>query len=292
MKRRISAERARFLAKEIGLDFLASVLIAVSIKSFQAPNQIIGGGVAGIATLVNFLTGLPIGTVSFLINVPLLLVGYRKIGRRFILSTLRVLVILAVTMDYLLAWIPAYHGNLLLAALFGGAFAGFGYGLVLMRGSSTGGVDIIVRMIQRQRPHLSFGNVILMLDLVIVSAAVFVYRNVEVVLYAVVLIFVSTQVIDRIISGADLRKLVLVISKDCPQIAKRVISEISRGATLLRAEGAYSGADTRMMVCVVETQELFRLKCAVRSIDPSAFVIVAEAAEILGQGFKPIDHEP
>ncbi|HIT18397.1 MAG TPA: YitT family protein, partial [Candidatus Fimivivens faecavium] len=119
MKRRISAERARFLAKEIGLDFLASVLIAVSIKSFQAPNQIIGGGVAGIATLVNFLTGLPIGTVSFLINVPLLLVGYRKIGRRFILSTLRVLVILAVTMDYLLAWIPAYHGNLLLAALFG-----------------------------------------------------------------------------------------------------------------------------------------------------------------------------
>lgn len=292
MESRISADRIRSLGKEIGLDFAASVLIAISIKSFQAPNQIIGGGVAGIATLVNFLTGLPIGSVSLLMNLPLLLVGYRKIGRRFILSTLRVLVILSITMDYLLAWLPAYHGNLLLAALFGGVFAGGGYGLVLMRGASTGGIDIIVRMIQKRRPHLSFGNVILMIDLAIVLMAVFVYQNIEVVLYAAVLIFTSTQVIDRMISGADLRKLVIVISKECPQIAKKVLHEISRGATLLRAEGAYTGADTRMMVCVVESQELFRLKSAVRSVDPSAFVIVAEAAEILGQGFKPIDSEP
>lgn len=237
-----------------GVAFLAgSFLFAVAVNVFTAPNNIAPGGLTGLATMINYLFGAPIGTTILVFNVPLFIWGVLQINFRFILKTLAATVISSVTIDLTAGLFPPYQGDLMLAALFSGVLSGAGLGLIFMRGGTTGGTDKVANLIGRNFRHLSLGKLVLLVDLVVVLISAFVYRNYESPLYAIINIFVSSKLIDAVLYGADTGtgKMMFIISPKNKEIAQRIMTEISRGVTELRSRGAYRGEEGEVLLCAV-----------------------------------------
>ena len=278
--------------KKIGLDVLGdiagSLVFAVGLHCFTVPNHIAPGGVSGLSTLANYLWNAPIGLVSFLINVPLLLLALKFLGRSFTLRTLRTVAIMSIVMDVVIVPVPVYTGNTILAALFGGVCMGAGLAIVFMRGSTTGGSDIVSRLLQLKYPYLPIGRLILFIDLAVLLLAALTYRNIETLLYGMIAIFTSTRIIDSLLYGLDSGRLLIIMSEQPQQIADEIIARVGRGVTFLNGEGAYSGISRKVILCAVRNQQYFRIKRIVNEIDPEAFLVVTEANEILGYGFNPL----
>ncbi|MEG1631240.1 MAG: YitT family protein [Hydrogenoanaerobacterium sp.] len=281
----------RELMGDLACDILCGLLNGVSVAVFTAPNRIAPGGVTGLATIINYLTGLPIGTVGMLINVPLLFISFKLLGKRFTCLTLKSTLIMSLLIDLCGAFLPAYRGNLLLAAMFGGVTSGLGLGLVFMRGSTTGGTDILCRLAKRKMPHLPFGKVLLVLDGIIIIIAAVVYQNVESAMYALISILAATKMIDMIIYGLDKGKIVYISSACARDITAAIIKDMDRTATLVKSVGAYSGNEQEMVMCAVRDHEYPALKKIVLHTDPDAFMMVADAGEILGEGWRGIGTE-
>ena len=272
-----------------GVAFLAgSFLFAVAVNVFTAPNNIAPGGLTGLATMVNYLFGAPIGTTILVFNVPLFIWGVLQINFRFILKTLAATVISSVTIDLTAGLFPPYQGDLMLAALFSGVLSGAGLGLIFMRGGTTGGTDLVANLIGRNFRHLSLGKLVLLVDLVVVLISAFVYRNYESPLYAIINIFVSSKLIDAVLYGTDTGtgKMMFIISPKNKEIAQRIMTDISRGVTELRSRGAYRGEEGEVLLCAVRRSEVYKTQDIIRSVDPDAFVIVGDAGQISGEGFK------
>lgn len=270
-----------------GLFYLmGSVLYALSVNIFTAPNQIAPGGVTGVATLLNFLWGAPIGTMILLVNLPLLIAAWFRLGKAFTVRTLIVTVLSSVIIDATAPFLPVFRGDKMLIALFGGVLAGAGLGLIYMRGATTGGTEVVARLLERKFRHIPIGRLILLVDALVVAASALVYRNVETALYAMVLIFVSTSLMDALVYGGDKGKMLLVMSKREQEIADAVLERMERGVTMLNATGAYTGGDRRVLLCAVRRSEMYELRSLVTDIDPGAFMIVVSTDEVLGEGFK------
>lgn len=289
MSLRFDRASSKLLLRDTMIDVAASLFMAAGIKIFSAPNQIAPGGVNGIATLINYLTGLPIGTMGLLFNIPLLLLAYRKLGSRFTLRTLRTIVIYSLATDLVFANPPTYTGDSMLAALFAGVFVGVGGGMVFMHGSTSGGSDIITKLVQKKRPYLSTGQLVMAINGVVMVAAAVVYRNIEAALYGLIMTFATGKIMDSILYGADTGKCCMIITSKPKEISQHIIQDLHRSATILDGTGAYKQNETWMLLCVVRKQEFYSLKKLIRAVDPMAFVIVSEAHQIIGQGFKAID---
>lgn len=272
-------------------DFVGSCLYGVGILSFTAPNHIAPGGVSGIATLLNYLFGVPIGAMNFAINIPLVVIAYLVLGKAFTAKTLKSVFIMSVVLDYVIIYLPPYQGNHLLAALFGGVFMGIGLGIVFMRGSTTGGTDILGKLFQLKAPHVPIGRMMFFIDVVVLTAAAFVYKNIEASLFGLISMYASAQMMDSILYGLENGKMVHIVSKKNQEIVKDIITDLNRSATILDGKGAYSGQKTDVIMVVVRKTEFFKLKTLVRRHDPDAFIVVSEANEIIGDGWKPIDKE-
>ena len=265
---------------------MGSVLYALSVNIFTAPNQIAPGGVTGVATLLNFLWGAPIGTMILLVNLPLLIAAWFRLGKAFTVRTLIVTVLSSVIIDATAPFLPVFRGDKMLIALFGWVLAGAGLGLIYMRGATTGGTEVVARLLERKFRHIPIGRLILLVDALVVAASALVYRNVETALYAMVLIFVSTSLMDTLVYGGDKGKMLLVMSKREQEIADAVLERMERGVTMLNATGAYTGGDRRVLLCAVRRSEMYELRRLVTDIDPGAFMIVVSTDEVLGEGFK------
>lgn len=268
-----------------------SALYALSVNVFTAPNQIAPGGVTGAATLLNYLFHLPIGAMILVINLPLFAASWRRLGRGFTLRTGAVTVLVSVIIDATAPFLPAFHGEKILTAVFGGVLAGAGLGLIYMRGATTGGSEIVARLLERRLHHIPIGRLILLVDAVVVAASALVYRNLESALFAMVLIFVSTSLMDMLIYGGDAGKMLLVMSRQEQAIADAIMAEMHRGVTMLNATGAYTGGQRRVVLCAVRRSEMYQLRTLVERIDPDAFMIVVSTDEVLGEGFKQIDQK-
>ena len=282
----------RKLAKKILVDYLfilcGTAVYALGVHVFTLPNQIAPGGVTGLATIANALTHLPIGLFTAVINIPLLLIGYRFLGKDFILKTLVSTLAFTFMVDVLFVQIPVYQGNVLLASMFGGAMIGAGIAITFIRNGSTGGTDITNRLIQRKFPYVPIGKIVLLSDLVIIAIAAIVFHEIEAALYAVVAMFVCSKVLDSIIYGLDIGKMVFIVSERHDEIARKVTQEIERGCTLIPAQGAYSGQERKLLLCALRNNEFYKVKRLVNQVDPRAFIIVTSAGEVLGEGFKKI----
>lgn len=276
------------LLGDIPFDLAGCFIFSIGLYCFTAPNEIAPGGVSGLSTLVNHLFGIPIGLVSFLFNIPLLLLALRFLGRYFTIRTLKTAGILSLILDVIMPFIPVYHGDPILAALFGGVCMGVGIGIVFMRGSTTGGADIASMLIQRKFPHLSIGRVILVTDFMVLLLATITYQNIETMLYGLIAIFAQTKMIDGVVYGIDSGRMAIVISNKEREIADTIMAQLDRGVTFLEGEGGYKGEKRRVLLCAVRAQQFARLKKIIHAIDPAAFVIVTEAGEILGDGFKQL----
>lgn len=271
---------------------IGTAIYAFGLHYFILPNQLMEGGVTGVAVLLNYALGWPLSVSTLLLNIPLFLVGWRMLGGRSMLLTLIGTGSLAFCLALLEAlirrgWLVPFHttSDYILAALYAGVTLGAGLGLVFRFGGTTGGADIIARVLSA-RKGWSMGQIILALDFAIIAASLL-YIPKEKVLYTLVTVFIASKVIDFIQEGAYAAKAFSVITDNGLLVAERITSELERGVTLLPAVGAYSGRSMHMVYCVVSRQEIQALKSVIKAVDPSAFIIISEVNDVLGEGFNP-----
>lgn len=279
----------KYVLKYILLIGCAAVY-AAGISLFLDPLGIAPGGVTGIAILLNRYVPIPTGTLIFALNVPILLIGGWKLGRNLLLSTVWTILWISFFADvFSLSLVPA-SGDPLVAALLGGILLALGVGTAFQVGATTGGIDILVRLLRLKYRHLRTGTCFLLLDLTIVFISGVVLRSVETAAYAFLAVMTSSFLVDRILYGRDEERLLYVISGVPEQIAERFLLELHTGATLLAGRGAYSGRERPVIMCVVRKSLAPRAMAIVRETDENAFLIVTDAREIYGEGHKSYTH--
>lgn len=290
LKRKLAHRRgdAGDVAIDLFIYALSGLLFAVAIKCFTAPNQIAPGGITGLSTVINFLSGAPIGMLTFLLNLPIFIWAFFEVGYKLVIRTITANLITSLCIDLIGSRLPPYQGDPMLAALFGGLLEGVSLSLVFMRDATTGGTDLIARLLKRHFRHLSTGKLMLGVDLVVVLVSAVVYRRIESILYALIYIFISTHVIDTILYGADIGhgKVMWIVTSRSKEVAAKIMEEVDRGVTGLQSRGMYSGADSEMLMCAVSRAEVYHVKDLVHSVDSDAFIIVGDAGEISGEGFN------
>lgn len=276
-------------AKKAAIDFLyfsaGGALYALSVDMFTAPNGILLGGFTGIGTILNYLFSVPIGAAVFLLNVPLFLTAFHKFGFRFIVKTVLATFLMALFMDVFALFVPVYTGDKLLSALFGGILGGAGLGLVFLRGATTGGTDILSKLLRLRFPSFSMGRMVLLLDLAVIAVSFFVYKSLENVLYSLVVIYISAQCIDLVLSGFSHDKLLFMITEKGADAVREITSALDCGVSVLAVRGGYSEHARQMLFCAVRAGDANRVAKAVQELDGNAFIVITEAAEIRGEGF-------
>ena len=270
----------------VGSIILGCAIFALGMDLFLFSNDMTAGGISGVALILNHIFGIgTVGTITALINLPLFLIGGRKIGMRFFIGSIIGAVFLSFFID-LFAVLPPIEAEPLLAALYGGAICGLGAGLVFMSQASTGGSDIIVRLLKQKYRHMPLGHITISFDFVVATLTGIVFHDISKTLYSLIAIFVTGQVLDAVIYRFDYSKVALIISKRHEEIASAIASKIDRGVTYLYAQGYYSKNDTKVIMTAVKKNELSDLTEVVVKIDPDAFIIVQEAHQVLGNRFK------
>lgn len=290
--RRLSRASVKSLAVDTLYDIAGSILFAVGIYTFAKSGEFAPGGVSGLALIVNYVwPNLPIGIVTLVLNIPIVLLSYRVVGKAFLFKSFRTMLISTFFLDFVFPKLPVYTGNPMLAAPFSGVFVGAGLAIVYMRGSSTGGTDFLNLSIKKLYPHFSIGQVTLVTDCVVILLGGFVFGNIDAVLYGIVSTYATSMIIDKIMYGAGSGKLAIIITQDGHETARRIGNTIERGSTLVKAIGTYSDTERHMLLCVSAKSEIFKVRNIAHEVDPAAFVMVTEASEIFGEGFtKPEAH--
>ncbi len=267
-----------------------ALMYAMGISIFLDPNNLAPGGTTGIAIIINSITGLKTGTLVFLINIPILIFGWWKFGIKFILSTMYVTVASSFFMNLMNEYIILKYGvithDLLLSGAAGGSLMAMGMAVVFRQGATTGGTDIIIRALRQRYKHVRSGTIFIITDAIIVSASAVILKNVEIALYAAITIVISNYVLDLVLYGGDSAKLLYIISNKQEQIAKRILDEIDIGITYLKAEGAYSKSDKKVIMCVCRKYNYTKIREIVREEDIDAFFIVSGANEVFGDGYN------
>ena len=265
---------------------LGSLIFALGFDLFLVPNNLNPGGISGLSVIIVELLGFgSVGTLSILINLPLFALGGIKIGKRFFLGSLVGMVSSSLLID-LLVLIPAPQSEPLLGALYGGVICGAGLGMVFVTGTSTGGSDILVRLLKLRYRNVPIGQISMTFDLVVVVLTGLVFHDVTKALYTGVTVYICGKVIDAMVYRFDYSKVALIISSEYDEIARQIGLKLDRGATFLHGEGSYSGHPTKVVLAAIKRQQLAELKELVTGIDPNAFIIVQEAHQVLGDGFS------
>lgn len=277
-----------FLKNGIDLIYfvIGTLIYSVAVTVFLSANGISPGGFTGIATVTNYLTNIPTGIILFALNIPVLILGYIKMGGMFILKTAFVTVLTSFSLDIAERFFTPLKTDGILASLFGGILMGLGMSLILLRGATTGGTDIIAKLINRKYRHLSVGRVILIADGVVIILTAIVYKNAESALYSVVAIYAATRMMDILLYGADRGKIIYIVTSQPDLICREINNTVGRGVTRLSVVGGYTGESRTMLMCTVRAHEAAAVHDAIREYDEGAFIVVSDAGEIIGEGFK------
>ena len=276
--------------KELGLDalfdFAGAFLQAIGIWCFIEPSHVAPGGVSGIALMLNHLFSLPIGTMSLVFNIPLLLASWFLLDREMTLKTIRTVIRMSVVQDFVSAsGIWQYEGDRLIACAFGGIFAGVGMALIFMRNSTTGGGDILAKLLQKLRPYMQTGYAIMLVDFVVVGASILVFGEIEAAMYGIISIVCTTQAMDTILYGMNRGSMITVHSEKNEEIAQEIMQTLDRGTTFYKSIGGYSGKEGLTLTCAVDRKQFHLVKEIIDRHDPKAFIIVSPTKETYGEGF-------
>lgn len=278
--------------KELWIDLLGGFLIAISVEVFAVNAEFAPGGVNGVALIINHLFNLPVGMVALLLNIPIILLSYKYLGKLFLLRSLKTMVICTIMMDVVVpAIVPSYTGSQLLASIFTGVVGGIGYALIYMQNSSTGGSDFLIMSVRKLFPHHSIGAITQMIDGAVILSGMFVFKNIDAVLYGIISTVASSVVIDKIMYGANAGKLLLVVTNKSEELAFAINEIVQRGSTFLHATGSYSKTDTHVLMCACSRNQVYMIKREVERIDPKAIMIITESNEVYGQGFQELIQE-
>lgn len=265
---------------------VGSAIFAFGFSFFLQPNEMNAGGISGLAQVFVELTGFgSVGSLSILINLPLFVLGGIKIGKRFFAGSLLGMVLSSLLIDMFALW-PSPAIEPLIAVLYGGVLCGFGLGIVFVSGTSTGGSDILVRLLKLRYRNVPIGQISMGFDAMVVILTGLVFQDITKALYTGVVVFITSQVIDAVVYRFDYSKTALIISSEYEEIAKQIGLKLDRGATFLHGEGSYTHRQTKVILAAVKKQQVAELKDLVVRIDPNAFIIVQEAHQVLGDGFS------
>ncbi len=269
------------------LIFVGCAIQGLAYALFLIPHHFVPGGVSGIAIIVNYFAGLPVGVLIMVLNVPIFLLGLRTMGRKYVLNSLAGMVASSLFIDLFdrILKLPSATGNPVLASIYGGVMLGVGLGIVFRGRASTGGSDII-GMILHKFTGMSIGYGIMVTDFVVISASGLALRSLEAPLYGYLVLFISTKLIDLVLEGWNFSKLVIIISARTEEIAGFILKGLERGGTALRSRSLYLNREGEVILTVVHRKQLTELKARIKKIDPDAFVIINDTYDVLGRGFK------
>lgn len=270
---------------------LGAVIFAVGIQWFYHPASLLSGGVTGIAMIINYMIGTPVGIMMIALNIPLFIIALRRYGWRFMAGSLFGMICGSVAIDLLSIYPVTITTQPFLASIYGGIITGLGLGIVYTTGSTTGGTDVVAKIIREKFPYVNFGTMILVLDAVIISAYALIFGKYENAMYTVIAVYIETRVIDMVLYGSSQSKLCHIISEYSDEIQGAIVEELHRGVTVLSGKGAFSGQEKQILLCVVKRQQIVEIKKIVKNIDKKAFVIVTDTRDVFGEGFGDISIE-
>lgn len=273
------------ILKNNGIWAVGCSLYAIAVNSFVVPNDIAQSGVTGLAVFFNHLFNVPVGATNFALNVPLLILMWLFLGKKLVARTLWVTALLSIALDAF-SFMPDYSGDKILASLFCGLLQGSGLGIIMITGATSGGTDIVARLVHKRFPHITVGSVVMFSDAAIVAANMILLGSINSGLYAIIMIFVSTRVIDSLIYGTGNGKMLMVVTEKPDEVAKAIVSSQRRGVSVVPAKGAYTGKDKGILICVARKSEVSGIMKIIKAADDKTFIIVSEANEVLGEGFK------
>lgn len=276
------------LAKDIGFECLGSLLLAVTTYNVALQAEFPMTGLSGIALILYRLFRLPIGWMIIFLNIPLAILCGRLIGRRFLVKSLRCMVISSLLLDYFAPLLPVFHGDRMIAALVTGAVGGVGYAMIYVRGSSTGGSDFIVMAVKRVKPHLNLGTIVFLTDLLIILAGGLIFRDLEGIVYGLIIDFMYATVADRVLLGLNSGKVALIVADRGK--GKRICEEVAlccgRGSTILSAMGGYHCEGKDVVMVAGNNKDMYQIQKRIREVDPGSFTIILESYEVQGEGFQ------
>lgn len=274
------------LLRDFTYSFIGSISLALGLVFFLIPNKIATGGVAGLAIVLHYVIDLPTGLIMLVLNIPLLLIGLKYLGKKFLLKTLFAIVAMSFFTDFFAINLhfQALTHHLMLATLYGGLLVGIGLGLIFKGDASAGGGTILARVIS-QKSRFKTGQVLLTIDIFVISSAAITFQNVELALWGFITIFIASQLVDLILTGKPYAKVIHIVTNEVDSIGEHIINDLGRSATILNARGLFSGEPKNLLLVVVDSSQIYKLRDIVRLHDHNAFMIVVDAKEILGQGF-------
>ena len=270
----------RYLGMTIGI-----AIVAIGINMFFVPNKIAAGGITGLATVLHYLSGLSVGRLMVIFNVPLFIIGIKILGAKYGLKTLYGAIALAVLVDVFAPYTPTLTHDILLNSIYGGLLVGVGMGLVFRFRGNTAGTALAAAILHKIF-NITVGQALLILDFFVVAFAGIVFKSPELALYAIIAIFVTAKIIDLVQEGPNNSKAFFIMAAEPELLAEGILKEVDRGVTFLQGKGGYTGQDRELLLCVVETSEVTQLKELIYQHDPQAFIIVTDAQEVLGEGFS------
>lgn len=268
-----------------GFIISGSIVLTLAVVGFFVPNQIITGGTAGLALLLHFITPLSIGSLIVLVNLPLLIIGNKYLGKMFLIRTIVTIFLISSFIDFFTQIInlKPFIQDTILSAIFGGIFIGIGLALVIKGNSSAGGSTILARIIS-SKTEIKQGQVILIIDSIIILSSLFIFQDTAKVLWSIISIYITTKVIDVMLTGRPNKKVVYLVTKKTEELKQLITQELGPEGTILKGDGLFEGQEKKMILIVVEVTKLQRLRQMVKEIDPEGFLIITEATEMLGRG--------
>lgn len=272
------------------LVILAGVLIyAVGFQFFLYPNAIVSGGIVGVSMIINHLTGLPVGVMTIIMNIPLFLVAWRHFGIDFLIGSLVGMLLSSIAVDFFATMGIVATTDPMLASIIGGVIKGFGLGIIYFVGATTGGVDIVAKFLRRRFAQINFGTIILIVDVFIIIGYAVILNRYESAMYSVIAMFVVSKVIDLVLYGIDNSNICYIISENSQELISQIISgHVRRGVTILEGEGAYSHRKKDVIMCVIKRTQIAEIRRLVKNVDEHAFFIVVDAKNVFGNGFENI----
>lgn len=264
---------------------IGSILVALSLNLFFVKLKIAPGGVSGFATVIYYLTNIPVGTVIFALNIPLFLMGIIDFGKKFLIKTFLATLLMSFVVDHT-TFLPQLTEDMLLASIFGGIIMGVGLALVFKGGATTGGTDILAKVVNKHFKSFNISEQLFMIDAIVVITAMIVFKDFDIGFYSIITILVAAKSIDIVLEGVGFSKALFIISDAGEEIAKGIMSEIDRGVTGLNGEGMYKQVDKKILLTVADRRQIHKIKEIAKKYDNEAFIIVTDVREVLGEGFK------
>lgn len=274
--------------KEFFMETLGSILVAAAIYNFAVQAKFPMTGFSGISIILYRFFGISLGLSTILLNIPVSILCYKLLGKRFFMRSVRTLIISSIMIDYVAPLFPVYTGDRLLAALCTGVIGGMGYALIYMQNSSTGGMDFITMAIKVLNPHIPLGKIVFLSDIIIILIGGILFRDIDGIIYGMIVSFLFSVSIDKLMYGINSGKLTFIVTEHGEKICE-VIDECSqRGSTILKGQGGFQGDEKQIVMCACSNKEMYAIQTAVKAADPDSFLIILESNEVHGEGFHTL----